>query len=193
MRTMMTLMMLAVGCGYASAQMTMSPTTPSAGLALGATSPLGLSGQNSSTPSSQIGIPFGATQLNVGGLSPAPGPLVGSGCSTVSSLSSAGMGTFDGGGLSSGMSGGTSGISGTSGMSGLSGTSGSAGSTGCGAASIATGTASGVLSPGSSGTSTLGIGTIPLGATEIDSGGVSPMIVTPAPSTTTTTGMTPGP
>lgn len=184
MRTMMTLVMLAVGCGYASAQMTMSPTTPSAGLALGATSPLGLSGQSSSPPSSQIGIPFGATQLNVGGLSPAPDPLAGSGCSTVSGLSSSGMGTFDGGGLGSGISGSTSGISGTRG---------SARSTGCGSASATAGTASGVISPGSSGVSTLGIGAIPLGATEIDNGGVSPMIVTPAPSSTTTMGMTPGP
>lgn len=185
MRTLMTISMLMLGCGVASAQMTMAPAMPSTGSALGATSPLGISGMISSTPPSQAGIPLGATQLNVGGLSPAPGPLAGSACSTVSSLSSSGLGTFDGGGLS--------GTSGAAGMTGMSGT-GSTGSIGCGTTSATTGTASGLVLPGTTGASTTGVGTIPLGATEIDGGGESPMIVTPAPSSTITTpGMTSSP
>lgn len=174
MRVVTMMVMLALGTGSAAAQTTM---TPGSSPALGATSPLGIPGvmnpgaMNSGAPASPTGIPFGATQLNVGGLSPAPGPLAGSACSTVSGLASAGV--FDGGGLGSGTN----------------------GSMDCGTASAATSTASSLVPPGSAGASTGGAGSIPLGATEIDGGGLSPLINSPAPDsgTTATPSLTPSP
>jgi hypothetical protein len=152
MRAVMTMMMvLVLAAGPAAAQTTMLPGT---GSALGPTSPLAIPGAAAGVLASPAGIPLGATQLNVGGLSSAPGPLAGAGCSTVSGLSSTGTGTFDGGGL------------------------GSSGAIACGTANPATSTASGLVSAGAPAT---GTGSIPLGATEIDSGGLSPLIVSPAP------------
>src|SRR5580658_4719801 len=170
------IMALMLGSSAALAQVTTMPGGVTSS-ALGATSPLGTLGMSSSAPAASPSIPLGVTQLNVGGLSPSPGPLAGSACSTVSGLSSTATGTFDGGGMSAA----TAGMS-ASGMGGA-----ITGSTsGCGTAGAGTNT-TGLMTAGSSGASAGGLGGIPLGATEIDSGGLSPMITTPAPSTIITT------
>ena len=76
----MMMAMLVLGAGSALAQ---TALTPGPGSALGVTSPLGIAGMTANTPASPPAIPLGATQLNVGGLSPSPGPLAGTSCSTV--------------------------------------------------------------------------------------------------------------
>jgi len=59
---------VAMSCGSSHAQSSMSPS------AMGATSPLGMLGSGGS---SGTGIPFGATEINPGGLSSAPNPNCG--------------------------------------------------------------------------------------------------------------------
>jgi hypothetical protein len=165
----------------ALAQVGMTSPAP----AIGATSPLGTGGMFPSTgplipgtlpsdPGGTVGagatgIPFGATELTPGGLSPAP-------C-LPGTATTGGLSTFDGGGTS-GMS-----SSGMAGMSSLSGTA-----TGCGTAQ-APGNAAGTgLVPNGLGTtqnSQLNGGTIPLGSTELNNGGVSPLPPIPGPSTVT--------
>lgn len=128
--------------------------------ALGATSPL--SGLGSPTSGAPTGIPLGATEIDPGGLSPLPCSSAAFSSLAGSSQSGAAAGTtFDGGGMFS---------------------------SGCNAAPAATvsstGNVSPLFTPGATSGSLLSGGSIPLGATEIDNGGVSPMITVPSPSLT---------
>jgi hypothetical protein len=125
--------------------------------ALGATSPL--SGLGSPTSGAPTGIPLGATEIDPGGLSPLPCSSAAFSSLAGSSQSGAAAGTtFDGGGMFS---------------------------SGCNAAPEATvsstGNVSPLFTPGATSGSLLSGGSIPLGATEIDNGGVSPMITIPSP------------
>jgi hypothetical protein len=127
-----------------------------------------------SGPNSTTGIPLGATEIDPGGLSPAPlsncntsgstagisSGMTGSSASGMGSTLSMGS-TFDGGGFGST----TTSICGSSGASVNTATS--------------TGTASPLSSAGTNSNFTLNGGTIPLGSTEINNAGVSPLI--PAP------------
>ncbi len=133
---------------------------------MGATSPLGALG--SPAAGSPTGIPLGATELDPGGLSPAIGSAVNSaGCVASGSSASSTSSTFDGGGSTTPENASTC----TATTSG---------------AIAAGGTASPLSSPGVNGTSALNGGVIPLGATEIGSAGVSPMLGVPAPNSATT-------
>lgn len=143
---------------------------------MGATSPLGILG--STSPGLTTGIPLGATEIDPGGLGPTPiGPMsTGSSClGTTSSSSSgtaggAGTGTtssFDGGGMGSAV------------------TSSSCSLPSSNAVSSA-GAASPLSNPGASATTSLNGGVVPLGATEINSAGISALIGIPAPSITVT-------
>jgi hypothetical protein len=134
-----------------------------------ATSPLGMLGSSASGRSnSATGIPLGATEIDPGGLSPAPisicntsGPAAYSGM-TGSSGSGMPVGSaFDGGGF------------GSTTTSACASTSASASS------AASSGLASPLSSMGTNPNFTLNGGTIPLGSTEIDSAGVSPLIITP--------------
>jgi hypothetical protein len=153
-------------CGAAHAQSAMT----GAGMGMTSpltTSPLGMLGSSASNGSnSTTGIPLGATEIDPGGLSPAPVATCNSSGST--GLSGSGMAAtpaagsvFDGGGFGSTT---TSACASTS-------------------ASASSATSGGLASPLSSmGTNsdfTLNGGSIPLGSTEIDSAGISPLITTP--------------
>jgi hypothetical protein len=161
------------GAAHAQSAMTgagMGTTSPLA------TSPLGILGSSASGGSnSTTGIPLGATEIDPGGLSPAPI----SNCNTSDSAAYSGM--------SSGMTG----LSG-SGMASMpvgsafdgggfdSTTSSACASTSASASSAPSGgLASPLSSMGTNSNFTLNGGTIPLGSTEIDSAGVSPLITTP--------------
>lgn len=154
-----------LGCGAADAQ---SPMTSGG---IGATSPLGVPGSSASSGSnSPTGIPLGATEIDPGGLSPAPlsncstsGFTANSGMSSgMIGSSASGMGsTFDGGGFGST----TTSVCASPGASVNTATS--------------TGTASPLSTMGTNSNFTLNGGAIPLGSTEIDSAGVSPLITVP--------------
>jgi hypothetical protein len=138
---------------------------------MGQTSPFGMSGAAGGAVG-PTGVPLGATELATPGLSPTPPGTLGSGftvCSAVVGASSnSATGVFDGGGVSSG-------------MSPTTGETNSASASACNQASGAgsAGTLqSTTASPGV--TTPLGIGTIPLGSTELGNAGVSP---TPCPLT----------
>lgn len=148
----MTILVL-LGCGAAEAQS--ATTTPG----MGATSPLGMLG---SSAAGGTGVPLGATEIDPGGLSPATAcvptdPSVLSIDPTTSASGTNSGSTFDGGGLA-----------GTS-----------ATTSSCTAGTNISST--GMASPLSGSPSNLAGGTIPLGATELDGGGLSPMIAVPAP------------
>jgi hypothetical protein len=147
-----------VGCGAAQAQSLMSST------GTGVTSPLGMLGLDiSSRVNSGTGIQLGATEINPGGLSPAPvsncntsgssySGMTGSSGSGIASTSVAGS-VFDGGGLGSACAS----INGTT-----------------------SGTASPLSTAGTGSSFALNGGAIPLDSTEIDSAGVSPLTTEPA-------------
>src|SRR6516165_4849368 len=138
--------------------------------------PLGVLGSSASGGSnSTTGIPLGATEIDPSGLSPAP----------ISNCNTSGFAAY------SGMLGGTTGLSGSGTSTPVSGSvfdgggfssiTTSAGDSTSGSASRATsgGLASPLSSMGTNSNFTLNGGTIPLGSTEIDSAGVSPLITTP--------------
>jgi hypothetical protein len=147
--------------------------TPSIGL----TSPLGIPG--STSPGSPTGIPLGATEIDPGGIGPTPIGPTSSSSTCVSTSSSTGvdsgaaggtMGTtslFDGGGISSATTSSSCSLPSSSAVS-------------------SAGTASPLSTPGVTATFGLNGGAIPLGATEIDGGGVSSLIGIPVPSVTST-------
>jgi hypothetical protein len=149
---------VAMSCGSSHAQSSMSPS------AMGATSPLGMLGSGGS---SGTGIPFGATEINPGGLSPAPNPNCGIRASSSGGYAMSASGTtgtitgaasiFDGGGIAA---------------------NGSAMSV-AGCASLQPPSSNGTASPLTTAVTgsqfRLDGGAIPLGSTELDSGGVSPM------------------
>jgi hypothetical protein len=187
-----TLAALLLGCGAAFAQM----APPIVGApAMGATSPLGVLGATSSV--GPVGIPMGATELAPGGLSPGPldptastDPCFSAG---VSSTTTGSTSTFDGSGMNPGTTQGLASFGLSSGPMGLSGS--------CGPGTSA-GTASGTASTSILGGATTGAlpgGGIPLGATELNNAGVSPMFtpsIVASPcgigSSTTTMSLTPG-
>ncbi|AMN42650.1 hypothetical protein [Rhodoplanes sp. Z2-YC6860] len=109
-------------------------------------------GMLGSSSSVGTGVPLGATEIDPGGLSPL-GACVPSDPSMLGA--SATGSTFDGGGLASATS---SCASGTPNI-----------------------TSTGIASPLSGAPPNLAGGTIPLGSTELDGGGLSPMITVPAP------------
>lgn len=182
-RLLLVLIAMSFSCGIGYAQSTLN--TP----AIGATSPLGIPG--STSPGSSTGIPLGATEINPGGISPMP---LGS---TANSSNCIGTGTSFSGGAASQMTGSpTAGASstfdggGSTGMTSGTLTSGTATTSGaCASASPGTMSSTGIASPLSTPGTNVGSslnGTIPLGATEVDSAGVSPMIGVPAPDSTST-------
>jgi hypothetical protein len=140
---------------------------------MGTTSPFGMS--SAAGPVGAAGLPLGATELATPGLSPAPSGTFGSGLTICSAAFGAGSnnatGLFDGGGVGT-----------AAGMPEMAiGETNSASASACNQASGAgsAGTLqSTTSSPGSS--APLGIGTIPLGSTELGSAGISP---TPCPLT----------
>ena len=150
-----TLAALVLSCSTSLAQM--APLTVISP-AMGATSPLGIPGALTgvTSPVGPVGIPLGASELSPGGLSPAPFDPTAStnSCSSVGNSSSS---TFDAAGVSTNPTASCS-------------------------VGASTGTASGTLSTSSldgvTG-STVSAGTIPLGATELDSGGLSPLVPPP--------------
>ena len=170
-RACVMMVIVLLGCGAAQAQSAI--TTPG----VGATSPLGILGSSSSSGTGGTGVPLGATEIDPGGLSPAAGcsptgtsmfgtsttsvmSATTSGPSAMASAASTNPGsTFDGGGLA--------------------GTGSATSSCTSGAPNVMS---SGIASPLSGPSSNLTGGTIPLGATELDGGGLSPMITVPAPT-----------
>lgn len=151
---------------------------------MGATSPLGISPAASGSVGPS-GLPLGATETPTPGLSPAPLSTLGSGFTTCSNVVGAGApgatGTFDGGGVGSyaGMP-----QSVTTATPSMTTTGMSTGSTDC-SQSPGTASTSTLQSTTSSHgvTAPLGIGTIPMGSTELPNGGVSPA---PCPMTGST-------
>jgi hypothetical protein len=162
------------GCGAAQAQSVMiSP-------GMGATSPLGVPGSSAPSGSnSPTGIPLGATEIDPGGLSPAP----------LSNCNASGFAANSG--MSSGMTGSSASGLGSTPTMGSTFDGGGFGSTTTSAcaspgASVNTATSTGTTSPlstmGTNSNFTLNGGAIPLGSTEINSGGVSPLIIVPMSS-----------
>jgi hypothetical protein len=134
---------------------------------MGPTSPFGMSAAASGSVG-PAGVPLGASELATPGLSPAPPGTLGSGFTICSAVVGAGSnsatGIFDGGGVGTSMGTSQIGMGGTSSASGACNQSSGAGSTGT--------LPSTPSSPGPS--APLGIGTIPMGSTELNRGGVSP-------------------
>jgi hypothetical protein len=160
----------------------LAQTAPMPGM--GATSPLG--SMNFNAPSGPVGIPLGATELNVGGTSPLPGVAQCASGAIPGMGSSASTGAFDGGGTSTG-----SAIAGTmsGGFDGGGTTLGSALASSCtttgtaASSTLANTPAAGLQVPGGA-TNT----TIPLGSVELANPGVSPIVPVPAPTITTPCG-----
>jgi hypothetical protein len=170
--------MILLGCGAAAAQS--ATTLPG----MGVTSPLGILGSSAATGT---GVPLGATEIDPGGLSPATScvptdPSILGSTSTTSGISGTSSATsttsgsaFDGGGVANTGSLASSCTSVTPNMPNV--------------------TTTGIASPLSGSSSNLAGGTIPLGATALDSGGLSPLVavpqpVMPTPGSTTCAGST---
>ena len=138
---------------------------------MGVTSPFGMS--SAAGPVGPTGVPLGATELATPGLSPAPPSTLGSGFTVCSAVvgapSTAATGLYDGGGL------GTATAMSPTPM----GTASAASASTCNQASGSSNpsTLSSSSTPPSS-SAPLGIGTIPMGSTELGNAGVSP---TPCP------------
>jgi len=151
--------------GGAPAMSQVAPSGLGVSPGMGMTSPLGGAG-----PVGQVGIPLGSTELDPGGLSPGPlgstSSLCGTNGTSMTAPGTTGMtgsgSTFDGGG--------NIGVSGPCGAVPLGGT--------------VSGTQSASAVAGATAGSTLGIGTVPLGATEIGSSGISPLVTVPAAAPT---------
>jgi hypothetical protein len=141
-----------------------SSTSPAPGM--GMTSPLGGAG-----PVGPVGIPLGSTELTPGGLS--PGPL-----GATAGISNCGTnGTSVTGGITPGISG-----SGTTGASSTFDGGGNVGMSAPCSSTLSGSTVSGTQNPfvtGTTGGSALGVGTIPLGSTELASPGISPIVPSP--------------
>jgi hypothetical protein len=198
MRAAMAIVVVGLGCGTAAAQMT--TTTGTAGVpGLGATSPLTTMG--SSTSAGPVGIPMGSTEINGGGLSPAPitpfssttncfGSAFGVVGAGLTGTGTSGTGTTTGGiaGIGSSTTNSTFDGGGSAGLSaGTPITAGSSLTEGCGAAPVGTsaaspGTASPLYTPGSPAETANTGGAIPLGATELNSAGVSPIVPVQPPT-----------
>jgi hypothetical protein len=189
---------LLLSCEVAFAQTTTGmpnmPGTPALG-SLGSTSPLSTIGTFSPIGNSPTGLPLGATGIYTGGLSPAPFPDCAAGASTSSGLggtASDGSSMMTGTNSTIGGSAGSSMLTGTNStlgasagssmMTGTSSTVGAAPTSGCPSSATVspTGTASPLSIPGTT-SSTLNGGTIPLGATQLNGGGVSPLVTVPPP------------
>lgn len=176
-RLLMAAMVAALlGCGSAVAQIGGIGTSPGAS-PLGMTSPLGIGPAPAVAPT---GIPLGATELASPGVSPMTsgvspvGPATGSACSGL------------GGPMSSGIATSTAGTSGSTTLFDGGGTAGTASGTCAGI------TSSPLSGPAASASSPTGMGSassvarvgIPLGSTELGTGGLSPPpdVLTPNPS-----------
>lgn len=139
--------LLAHDCAFAQT------STPNASLFTSSPSPT----VGASIPVAPVGIPMGATELAVPGLSPPPTGSIGNGCSTTGGTTgSTGSGLFDGGGMAS------------------------TGSIGCMQSGSSTGASTTIpsLTAGQGGPT--GPAGIPLGSTELSNAGLSP----PPPLTT---------
>jgi hypothetical protein len=132
---------------------------------MGLTSPFGMS--SATGPVGPAGVPLGATELPTPGLSPAPAAPSGTGLTVCSGMAGAitGAGLFDGGGLGTAAA-----------MSPMTmGAANSSSASACNQAASAGGAATVPSTTASSGSAApLGIGTIPMGSTELGSAGVSP-------------------
>ena len=156
-----TITALLLSCGTALAQSSTST------LGMGTTSPLRIPGSSASTTSSRLSDPvvgLGATEIDPGGLSPAISPNCNSGTSRYASS------PFDGGGMAAA---GPSNFAAGGCMPAL--------------GSASSGSASSLATSGTSIASSLS-GGIPLGATELNGAGVSPMIFVQTPSRNGCTG-----
>jgi hypothetical protein len=157
-----------LGCNPAFAQVGVIGSPPPG---MGLTSPFGMSSAAGTV--GPAGLPLGATELATPGLSPAPPGTLGSGFTICSAVVGTGSGSanglFDGGGVSSSMSPTATGETNSASASACNQAS------GAGSAGMLQSTNS---SPGA--TAPLGIGTIPMGSTELSNAGVSP---TPCPLT----------
>src|SRR5262245_54179112 len=168
-----------LGCGsaYAQARMNVAPLP-----ALGMTSPLGIP----NAPVGQTGIPIGATELATPGVSPitsGASPVIGAACAGASSAPlSVGMGSPMTG-ASAGMASSIPGLSSPALFDG----GGMAAS--APAACAASAPAASPMGPGSS----VGPAGIPLGSTELGSGGISPpsVALSPNPSAPVTSSLPP--
>ena len=134
---------------------------------MGLTSPFGMTAAGGAV--GPAGLPLGATELATPGLSPAPPSTLGTGFTICSAVVGAGSnsatGLFDGGGV------GTSAATSQMVADGSNSASASACNQASGAGSAGTLQSTTSL-PGFS--APLGIGTIPMGSTELGNGGVSP-------------------
>jgi hypothetical protein len=166
------LLLLSVSAGLAQT----APLT-TANPAMCATSPLGVPGASAAVGG--IGIPLGSTELSPGGLSPAPLDPTASatGCSSVGNSGSGAIPSgisFDGGGINTS-------------------TVGASTPSVCNSSGGASGTTASTSSvSGSTGSGALGlppVGAIPLGATELNNAGVSPMVSSPAPTSSCVMGL----
>ena len=163
---------------------------------IGLTSPLGIPGSTASVSGLPTGIPLGATEINPGGIGPMPiGPTtptascLGIGSSSSGTMiGSAGLGTMATGAMSGTMTGGLSGTGGTTSSFDGGGMGSALTSGGCPLPSSSVVSSAGTASPmpGTIGTTRLDGGVIPLGATETNSAGISPLVGVPAPSTAVT-------
>jgi hypothetical protein len=141
-----------------------------------ATSSLGILGSSATGGSnSPTGIPLGATEIDPGGLSPAPI----SSCNTSGSAAYSGMSLGTTGSSGSGMASMPVGSAFDGGGFGSTTTSACASTSASASSAASGGLASPLSSMGTNSNFTLNGGTIPLGSTEIDSAGVSPLITTP--------------
>jgi hypothetical protein len=162
-----------LGCNPVFAQVggvgSATPPTPGMGL----TSPFGMSSAAAGGAVGPTGLPLGATELATPGLSPAPPGTLGSGLTICSAVVGAGSGSatgvFDGGGVSSDMSPAATGET----------NSASAGACNQASGAGSAGTLQSTTAPPGA-TAPLGIGTIPMGSTELGNAGLSP---TPCPLT----------
>jgi hypothetical protein len=172
-----------VGCNSAFAQ-----SAPDSAPGMGPTSPLGIMGLGSTV--GPTGIPLGATDLGSAGMSPAPsGTLSDTTCSVMGSSTSGSSMLFDGGGTMGMPGAAPSGMgSPTSGSSTLF-DGGGTGTCGTGSGSNSSGSSLTAASPPSSGGIVPGqLGgqaAIPLGATQLGTGGLGPTPISPAPTIAT--------
>src|SRR6516164_2115379 len=171
--------LLGCGCAHAQAPMSTSPLPP-----LGMTSPLGIP----NAPVGQTGIPLGATELATPGVSPTTSgasPMLGATCVS-SAPPLAAMGSSMTGtapnmgspvtGASAGMGGSVTGMSGSAPFDGGGMAASAPGA--CAASATASPPMASSMGPGSS----VGMVGIPLGSTELGSGGLSPPSVALSPN-----------
>jgi hypothetical protein len=168
-RLFVTAAVILIGCGAVRAQNTTSGSVMNP--AVGITSPLGIPGSNGS---GGTGIPLGATEIDPGGLSQSVTANCDAGGSYMGTSGTVGLG-LSGGGYSA-IGTGTSGAVSTFDGGGMAGVGSTISPCSPSASVSSMGAASPLSTPAASSTFRLNGGAVPLGATEIGSAGISPMI-----------------